>query len=1052
MRQYSWALVVCVLAGSATAQPIKRIKFPAISPDGSRIVFSWQDDLWSVSAQGGRAERLTVHAAADTRPRWFPDGSRIAFASTRFGSADVFTMKPDGSEVKRLTFDSASEFPNDISPDGRFIYGQTTAFGRSDLFRVGSNGGDLVRLTDHVYEAEFLPVLTPDAKTVIYNRGAYGQTSWQKPGVKSASLPEIWAADNTVPLSNHRRLTNNETTDLGPRIGGGSMTYISNADGWPNVWRAGANGSNPRRLTRHKDGTARNLTVSADGRWVAYELNSELFLLDTRSSETKKLEVTVPSDQRQNPKQEISLNSGLSDYAVSPDGKRAVIVLRGDLFLIPERGGTTRRLTTNLSWDFQPIWLDNKTILYVTASESKREFRKVTIDGKIEPFLPSAADLTHPQLSPDGKWLAFHRGDTEIVAYAMPVAQKPAEPKEGEAKKEPAPPAEPKVILKGNFSDALDGTAMFSWSPDSKWLVANVLEGRRLNVTLASVESDKKIVAARMVFRPQLGVYSPPRFLPNGRGVYLLSPEVGTNVDLFLVDLVPQELSFTEDDLDKLDEPQRRNERPDVTVRVFEPGIELRVRRLTTTGAAEPIASADGKTIWATVSTGAGSQLVAIPVAGGAQTPVAGITAALNPQLSQDGRKLYYQSGGRLFALTLAGPPTPAAVSFNATFTVDRRAEETALFRDIVWAMERLYYDPELHGKNWPGIRDKFAQVVPFTYDRADFYELMGEMMEELDSSHLGATSPPEEVPGSGADSTGYLGVEYDAKLLDERGIYVVASVVPGSPAFHPDSQLLVGDRILEVDGVEPSDRNPISALLNQKANRRVTLKVERKSLPVTVSIRPASAPARAALQYEQFVAEQRSMVQKLSNGTIGYVHIRGMDQVSLDRFLRETRTEGEGKKAVIVDCRFNGGGSTAVQILGVLIRQPWLIRTTRGPFGVRLSENLFRSEALELPTALMVNTYSFSNAEVIAEGFRRLKLGPIVGERTPGYVIGTGGYGLWDGGFIRMPAIGAFGVAGDNLENDGRRPDHTVWFDPNAWATGRDLQLEKTVAELMRG
>ncbi|RYG41859.1 hypothetical protein EON79_20020, partial [bacterium] len=157
------------------------------------------------------------------------------------------------------------------------------------------------------------------------------------------------------------------------------------------------------------------------------------------------------------------------------------------------------------------------------------------------------------------------------------------------------------------------------------------------------------------------------------------------------------------------------------------------------------------------------------------------------------------------------------------------------------------------------------------------------------------------------------------------------------------------------------------------------------------------------------------------------------------------------GKDGVIVDVRFNGGGSTAVDILGVLIRTPWLVRTTRGEFGTRLSENIYRGDALELPTALMINTASFSNAEVIAEGWRKLKLGPIVGEPTPGYVIGTGAYNLWDGGYIRLPAIGAYAVDGSNLEGIGRRPDDIVWFDPNAWTSGRDPQLEKTIAELMK-
>jgi tricorn protease len=260
----------------------------------------------------------------------------------------------------------------------------------------------------------------------------------------------------------------------------------------------------------------------------------------------------------------------------------------------------------------------------------------------------------------------------------------------------------------------------------------------------------------------------------------------------------------------------------------------------------------------------------------------------------------------------------------------------------------------------------------------------------------------------------------------------------------------MAGDKILSVNG-EKVGTTPLAALLNKTVLKKVTLVVQRGKEQVTVAIKPSANAVRTALEYTDYVKTTRERVEKLSEGKLGYVHIAAMDQASLDLFLREIRTQGEGKQGLVIDCRFNGGGSTAVDVLGVLVRTPWLMRTTRGEFGVKLSENIYRSDALELPTALMVNTFSFSNAEVIAEGFRKLKLGPIVGERTPGYVIGTGAFSLWDGGTIRMPSIGAYAINGENLENNGRRPDHLVWFDPNAWFNNRDLQIERAVTELLK-
>lgn len=1017
-------VLACAIPVLAHADVIKRMRQPALSPDGKTIAFAWQGDIWTVSSKGGRAQRLTVNPSDESSPKWFPDGSRIAFASNRYGSSDVFTMKSDGTDIKRLTFDSAGEAPSCVDADGKTIYGQTSIWGRLHLFKVNADGGEPIQLTDASMETEYLPSLSADGKTVFYNRGSYGSGAWHKPSIVSSALPEIWAADNTVPLSHHRRLTNNERTDLSPQAGpDGSITYISNADGWPNVWRM--EGSSTKQLTHHTDGTSHDPSISADGRYVSYLFNSEIYVYDTKTGTDTKLTVDVPSDARNNPVADLSLSTGATDYAISPDGKRAVVVVRGDLFLLPEKGGTTRRLTTNPAWDFQPVWLDNKTVLYVTSANGHRELRTVSVDGTIKPFVTDAANLTHPQVSPDGKLVAFHRGDSEIVVV-------------------PASGGTPKTVLKGNFGEALDGDAMFSWSPDSLWIAANVIEGRRVDVVLAQVNGEKKVNVAKLVYKPQGGSASTPRFLPNGKGVYFTSPEFD-QPDLFVVDLVPAELTFSEDDLDKLDE-KKKEDKGDAKVDVYEPGIEYRLRRLTANGAGDALAAPDSRTITTVVN----GQVVSVSVATGNASPIAAIAGpASNLQLGKESKKLYYLSGGRLYGLA-TGAPAPSAVSFSAQYSVNLRDEEASLFQDVSWAMETLYYDPQLHGKKWPQIKAKFAALVPYTYDRGDFYDLLEELMEELDSSHLGSTAPREDVPGQGSEPTGYLGISFDPKALDALGSYVVARVTPQSPADDPQSQIRVGDKVLAADGVKPSPSKPFASLLVRKSGKRVVLSIERDGKPTTVTIKPASSAVKGTLDYEAWVASERSLVDKYSGGTVGYLHIKGMDEPSLARFLREIRTQAEGKKAVLLDCRYNGGGSTAVQILNVLIRRPWLVRTTRGEFGAKLSENIWRSDALELPTGLLVNTFSFSNAEIIAEGFRQLQRGPIVGERTPGYVIGTGGYGLWDGGFIRMPRIGAFTVKGEDLENSGRRPDYTVWFDPNAWAAGEDPQLKKAVEAVL--
>jgi tricorn protease len=1023
MKLLSGALAL-VLASVSVASTIKRMQFPAISPDGATIIFSWQNDLWSVGRTGGMATRLTVHASIDSRPVWYRDGSRLAFASGRYGSTDVFTMKPDGTDIRRITFDSSSEIPTSVSPDGRFIYGQTNLWSRGDLFRVPTGGGDLQRMTSHTFEAPFAPYVSFDSTKVYYNRGAYRETAWQKPTMQSSAMPEIWVADNTVPLSNHKRLTNNEYTELTPQVmPDGTIYSVTNRSGYPNVWRLG---KGDKELTHHKNGTSRNLTVTKDGKYVAYEFESTLMVLDTAAETTSEVIVTVPDDDRTNPVQEVSLTGGIQQMSVSPDGKRIAAYARGDIFVLPEKGGTTRRLTSSPMRDFNPQWLDAKTIVYTAMEGTLRHLKSVGIDGAIKAFAADPKlDVHSASVSPDGKTVAYHKGDSEIwVSDTAGVGAR--------------------LLVRGNFRNALDsGTPTFSWSPDNKYLATTFIEGRRTDVALVDLKSGKKMVVAKMVDRPQKGDVSVPQFLSTGRGLFFLSPEFDEQ-DLFIVDLIPADITFTEDDLDKIDNPPSKD-KPPVEVKVYEPNLNQRLRRLTTKGCAGAAPGPDGKSIYAVTDAG----LQQINASTGAATPVlpAGATTIIQDLQFTNG-KLYVINNGAM-ATIAAGAPAPTPISFNVQYSIDAKTEEKALFEEIWWAMGSLYYDAGMNKKDWVAMREKYAKIVPYAYDRADFYRMMGEMMEELDSSHLGATAPVTDFPGTNTESTAFLGIDLDPVALNANA-WIVGRVVPNSPADHPMSQLKVGDKIIEVDG-EKVGPTPLASLLNKKLLKKVNLTIERDAARMTVTIKPGANAQRTALEYQAFIENQRKLVDKLSEGRLAYLHISAMDKPSLDKFLREIRTEGEGKKGVIIDVRFNGGGSTAVDVLGVLIKTPWLIRTTRGEFGLKLSENIYRGDALEMPTALMANSFSFSNAEVITEGFRKLKLGPIVGERTPGYVIGTGGFSLWDGGMIRMPAIGAYAVDGTNTENNGRKVDHTVWFDPNAWMEGRDLQLERAVIELLK-
>lgn len=1009
------------------ADAVGRVTDPALSPDGSTIVFAWQDDLWRVPAEGGTAVRLTVHPAQEGSPVWSPQGDRVYFVSDRHGSNDVYSMDPDGGRLRRVTFDSGAEYPTSVSPDGATVIGYTTAFSRMDLFAVGKDGGDLVRLTGHPFELEHQPAFLPDGSVVYCQGGSPG--IWRKPGHKGANTSRLYRATFGAPLDGLKRITGGDRYDLFPTpLGKDRIVFVSNRSGAPNLWSMPAQGGTPKQHTRFERGTVRAVSASRDGSKVAFQKDSAIHVLDTALGTVRKVQIAAPADSARDPELRLSLDADADAFVVSPNGKRAVIEVRGDLFLLPEKGGTTRRLTVSPGLDTSPAWLSDDTVVYVAAAESgKRELRTVKTDGSGARFLSDALDLTNPVPSPDRSQVAFHRGDREIALV-------------------PASGGTARTVAQGAFGAALTGPAQFSWSPDGKWLAYSTPLTRSVAVFVVPVAGGAPVEVARLGKSADTPVFS-----PDGKYVAFsavqgvdYSETRDTVAPLYSVRLEPRPLEFSEDDLDALDKPKEPTAKPDV--KVDPDRIRQRLVRTSSASVGGVWPGPDGAKVYANVE----GQLSVVDLATSSARPVAGVTGAVSGlSLAADGKKAYYLQAGKAFALP-TGAAAPSPVPFRAEFTVSVAAEERALFDEVWWALDRMYYDPKMHGKDWARIRGEFAEIVPTVQSRGDFYDLMGEMMELLDSSHLGATAPPGWSPAA-PESTAWLGVEWDWGALLGEGVYRVGRAYPDSPASHPGSRLVPGDVVESVDGVRPSADEPMARLLDRKSGRRVVLGVRRGGERLEVPIKPFASGARSGVLYRDWVERCRAETERLSGGKVGYVHIQGMDVPSLDTFLRESQTELEGKEAAIVDVRFNGGGFTAHIVLNIIRKTPWLVRTNRDEPGAQYSENSYRGNAFEMPAACLANQYSFSNAEIFSEGFRRMGLGPVVGEATAGGVIGTGGYGLWDGGFVRMPASGAYAMDGENLEGNGRQPNVKAEYDPAAWMKGRDVQIEAAVKALLQ-
>lgn len=1016
-------LIGCALLTPAAL--IERTSDPFISPDGESIVFSYQADLWLVDSEGGLARRITRHPGDEIFPVFDAGGDRIAFASNRFGSNDVFIMDRNGLNISRLTYDSNDAYPTSFSADGNWVYGYTTAWGRINLFKVSTRGGETIPLTYHPMELSHWPTVSPDGRTVIYNLGG-SPGGWRRETNTGSNVSKIWAADNTAPLRNHRELIASEHYYMFPRyIDEDTLLFVSNRSGTPNIWISDTSGGNLTQVTRFSSGTIRVPTADRTGTKIAYQKDSAIWVYDKDRGSSRKIPITAPADELRNPIERITgAPGGPSDFAVSPDGLRAVVNVRGLLFLIPANGGTTRQITFSPRREYNPVWLDNETILFSSAQEAgKRELRTVDLEGNEAAYLSHPTlDLHNAKLSPDRKLLAAHRGIYDIAIFDV------------ETKEEVA-------TASGTFAFSLLDEPNFSWSPDSSYITYTINEATQ-RIFVFEVETGTATEVGRLGKEA-----SAPRFLPNGRAVFFTGTQ-GLEYSearlglpsLFVVDLVPNDVVFTEDDLDLIGVEQEPAGDPEVEIE--ERNIFDRLRRL----AGSVTAAFEGRlnTIFANVQ----GQFSSINALTGAASPVAGVTgAATNVKHSPGNNSVYFVNQGALRRLNLANNNV-TTVSISPAFEVDVRAEERALFEEIWWLLDRLYYDREFYGVDWPQIKAQYAQIVPHAWSRSDFYNLMNEMVHRLDSSHLGASIGPEYTSPT-PDQTAFLGVRFEPGPMVE-GRYVVDHVFAGTPADHPSMRLKIGDEIVSVDGEAIGSQSPLSRHLNRRAGQRTTLGVRRDGENIEIDFQPASPGMAPAAYYNDWVHWQREQTEQLSDGRLAYMHIQGMNAPSLDTFLTEIATRTLGKDGALIDVRFNGGGFTGHIILNTLLKRPWLIRTNPDLPGVGFSENIYRGNALELPAAALINQHSFSNAEIFAEGFRQLGLGPIIGEQTAGGVIGTYGLSTWDGGSVRLPAAGAYTLEGEDLERSGRNPDYFVSYDPNAFLQGRDLQLEKAVEVLL--
>ena len=1040
----------------------------AISPDGKTIAFSYQGDIYSVPTEGGDARPLTIHDAWEGHPVWSHDGQQIAFASDRHGNLDIFVMPATGGKAQRLTFHSAHDVPTDFTPthdgvlftSGRTDSAEASLFPTSrlaELYQVSTEGGT-PRMVSTIAGSEAR--YSEDGNEILYRDEKSYEIPFRKHDT-SAFARDIWKHD--LKSGKHSQLTQFEGGDHNPVWASDGSIYYLSEDGNNNfnVWKMDANGKKKQQISKFEIHPVRHLTISKDGT-LAFTQHGQLYT-QTPGQAAKELEIRFRTDTHANEYITTPVSSAIKGFAVSPNGKEIAFVARGEVFVTSRDFTTTRRITNTpeqeRSVSFHP---DGRTLLYTGERGGKWNLYESTIADTKEKYFFAATKVEEkeihsadresfqPSYSPDGKQIAYLSGRDEIQVLNRDSG-------------------ETHVALgrEHNYSYS-DGDIAFAWSPDSKWLIADYAPRDRLFITnIGIVPADGSAQPVDISHSGYLD--SVPSWGRAGDVVYWASSRYGQRdhgswgreLDImatFLTQDAYDKFTLSKEENELAKELREANEKKDgesaekktdavKTVEIDWQALDDRTVRLTRNSAdiTSAVLNGDNSKLYYMLRHAGGNELWERDLREGKEKMVkkmGGGNASF--VLSKDGKTLFFQSGSSLSYADVSSPEKGKPISLEAVMELKPTAERDYMFEHSWRQINDKFYNPNFHGIDWQAMKNAYQMKLPSISNNRDFANLLAEMTGELNASHIGVTYRPS--PAKNGDRTAALGVLFD--LTDTTGPLEIVEILDKSPLKQAKSSIKPGMKLTAVDGVVLDGKTNLAQLLNHKAGKRVRLSIQRpdgtKFDEVT---KPISTGAEGQLLYERWVKNRRDLVDKLSNGRLGYVHIRGMNDASYRVAYSEILGQHFDKDAIIVDTRWNGGGWLHNDLAKLLSGKEYVTMHVRG--------REYRGDSLDQwnkPSIVVMGEGNYSDANGFPFAYRALKIGELVGMPVPGTMTAVWWETSLSGDMrVGVPQVGMKNKQGEFLENKQMEPDHKVMNDPESVSKGEDKQIARAVEVMLK-
>ena len=1037
-----------LLTGLLSAQN-SLIRMPRISPNAQEMAFSYQGDIWTYNFNTKQTKRLTIHEGYESNPVWNPTGDQLAFSSNRKGANNVFTISKNGGIPKQITYYPTGDTPYDWTSSNDIVFATSRVLKGPEwdeqTYHVNANGGTPQRF---ITALGSMATVSPDGNLVAFVKGA---CKISREDYSGSAQRDVWVYN--IKTGKYFQVTSSEKNEHSPVWdAAGNLHYIGAKSGRYNIYQQAINtdGSlqgTAKKMTNHSKNGVVSFSVSNQGTIVYTTLFN---LYQIQKGQAKKLNLTIASDTKFETEKEVSTTSGIADFDVSPNGKLMAFEINGEIFV--KQNNKDRKKANNVSKhayrDRNPQWISDTALLFVSDRDGHNEIYKAvskdTLVGldrsltiSITKLTKSKEDVYDVLVSPDHKKLVYRVGRGSLMM---------ADIKEGALSKSKA------------YTSGWAAAEDVSWSPDSKY-IAYSQEDLNFDseIFIQSVENPNNKFNVSMHPRSDRA----PVWSPDGKKLAFASNRSGNrggiDYDVWMVWLKKEDWERSRTDRENGDyylekEAVKSKKKKQVKVSIDSERIFDRLTRITRLPDDEygGMFSPDSKYVYysATDPSTNNRSFFKVKLDGSSPKAIKGTSRVGN--VSAINGSFYFTSGGRLKQLNPKGDKI-TSLPHVAKYKNDFVAMNEQVYEEGTRVLTMGFYDPNFHDYNWKSLVKKYKPLALKASTEQDYSFVFNLLLGQLNASHMGYRAGTPERTNN--DNIGLLGVE--VKHVS-KGVQV-EYVLKNSVANKLKVDLNVGDVITAVNG-KPITKNTnfYSLLKNSRGEEVLLTKSDGKDVVVRTS------GSLRTLQYKAWVASRRALVKTYSKGQLGYIHIRGMDAPSFESFERELKASGYGKKGIVIDVRYNGGGWTTDRLMAVLNVDQHAYTVPRGAVTNLQKENKkfkgnypFNERAIlsvnTKPTVALCNENSYSNAEIFSHAYKNLGLGKLVGQPTFGAVISTGGYGL-SKGYVRMP-FRAWYVkkSGLNMENEAPAvPDYLVKNAPGWGARGEDAQLQKAVDVLL--